>query len=353
MTTLVTGGTGFLGRFVVRALVDAGESVRVLARSFDAELAELGVELIEGSLLSEDDVAEAVAGAQRVYHLAGLVERESDRAHRMYAVHVDGTRNLLRAVSTDVEKIVVASTSGTVGVSADASFVADDGSPFAEDVVRHWPYYLSKIYAERVCDDYARDRGLPIVQLRPSLLLGPEDYRESSTGDVVLFLQRRIAAVLEGTLSFVDVRDVADTFLSAMRTAAPGEKYLLGSANMSLDEFFGHLEQISGVTGPARGVPAPLAEAGARLWDGALRLIGGRPDVPVESVEMARHHWSIDWSRAQRDLGFAPRAPERTLRDTIRWIERHHPDFEQKRARPTDPNVRPETIAFARSHSQR
>lgn len=353
MTTLVTGGTGFLGRFVVRKLVESGESVRVLARTFDPEFAELGVEQVEGSILDAGDVDEAVSGATRVYHLAGLVERDASRAHRMYAVHVDGTRNLLRSVDPSVEKIVVASTSGTVGVSLSPSFCANDQSPHVEDVVRHWPYYLSKIYAERVCDEIAIERGLAVVQLRPALLLGPEDYRESSTGDVVLFLQRKIPTILEGGLAFVDVRDAADAFIAAMERANPGEKYLLGSSNMSLDEFFSHLEEISGVAAPGRGMPAPLALAGARLLDGAFRLLGSRPEIPVESVEMSRHYWYIDATRAERDLGFTPRDPVRTLRDTVRWIERHHPSFESKRPRPADENIRPETVAFARSGAQR
>lgn len=348
MTTLVTGGTGFLGRFLVRSLA-GDQSVRVLARSWDEEIAGLdGVELFEGSLLDDDDLAEAMQGVTRVYHLAGLVERDASRAHRMYRLHVDGTRKLLRAVPADVEKIVVASTSGTVGVGRESSFMANDRSGYVEQTVRRWPYYLSKIYAERVCDEIAAERGLPVVQLRPTLLLGPQDYRESSTGDVVLFLRRRIPSTLEGGLSFVDVRDVADAMVAAMERGEPGEKYLLGGANMTLAEFFDHLELISGVPAPSGAIPGSLAEAGSKLLGGALRALGAEPAVAPESVEMARHYWYIDWSRAERDLGFTPRDPVVTLRDTVRWIERHHPDFVSERPAPPPEYVRPETISTSR-----
>lgn len=333
MTVLVTGGTGFLGRFIVRQLVARGDRVRALGRTFDAEFEELGVEQQLGSVLDADDVAAAVDGVTHVMHLAGVVQRDPKHAHQMFRLHIEGSRQLLEAVSPDVEKIVVASSSGTVGVSTSPSVVANDASPFAEQVAKRWPYYLSKIYAERVCDEVAAERNLPLVQLRPTLLLGPEDYRESSTGDVVLFLKQLLPAVLEGGLSFVDARDAADAFVTALDVAQPGEKYLLGAANMTLAEFFGALSHISGLPLPSSAVPGGVAEASSGLMTSMLRWLGTSPVVPHESVEMARHYWYIDWSRAERDLQFAPRDPMRTLRDTVRWLQRHHPDLAAADAR--------------------
>lgn len=156
MTILVTGGTGFLGRHLIEQLIeDGGKKIKVLTRSFDEELANLGVTQIEGSLMDGDTLKRALKGVKQVYHLAGRVERDPSSAHLMYELHVDGTRHLLdRIIGTKVEKIVVASTSGTVGVSKFSDFIADDNSPTAEEVVSRWPYYLSKIYAERVCERY-------------------------------------------------------------------------------------------------------------------------------------------------------------------------------------------------------
>ncbi len=144
MATLITGGTGFLGRHLIEQLVARGEqNLRVLSRSFDLELADLGCDIVEGSLDNPEALARATDGVTRVYHLAGKVERDYQNAHRMYALHVDGTRRLLDALRDQpVEKIVVASTSGTVGVSKSADTVADDDSPYAEQTARAWPYYL-------------------------------------------------------------------------------------------------------------------------------------------------------------------------------------------------------------------
>lgn len=361
MTTLVTGGTGFLGRHIVDKLIERGEDVRVLTRSFNPELAEMGVEVIEGSLANLDDIARAIDGVTQVYHLAGKVERDRTRAHEMYDIHVEGTRRLFRALSDQLkaggpalEKIVYASSSGTVGVGKTADFMATDDSPMAERLVGDWPYYLSKIYAERVCAHFIKHHDLPIVLMRPTLLLGPGDHTQSSTGDVVQFLQKKIPATMPGGISFVDVRDTADAFISAMERGTPGQTYLLGAANLSLGDFFKRLEDISGVSAPKIPLPGKAATMGARFFDQALRAIGKTPEVDPASVEMAQYFWYIDSSRAKDELGFKPRPGNETLRDTVRWIRANGVDKDtsaQKSAkRPAPPAefVPRETVEFAR-----
>src|SRR3989440_8275822 len=84
-TTLITGGTGFLGAHLVRQLVDSGtKDIRVMATSIPEWLADLGVDTFEGSVTNEDDVARALDGVTEIYHLAGKVSREKDDAREMY-----------------------------------------------------------------------------------------------------------------------------------------------------------------------------------------------------------------------------------------------------------------------------
>lgn len=351
---LITGGTGFLGRHLVRKLREQSDApIRVLTRNFDLELADMGVELLEGSLTEPQDVRRAVEGVTHVYHLAGRVVRDPRRAHLMYDLHVEGTRHLLDALRDQpVEKIVVASTSGTVGVSRDSDYIADDDSPHAEALVQKWPYYLSKIYAERVCQRFIDDYDMPIVMMRPTLLLGPGDTNQSSTGDVVLFMQKKIPARVDGGLSFVDVRDVADAFIAAMEKAPVGRTYLLGACNLTLADFFRRLEILTDIRAPWLPVPNDALAFGARLLEGALRAVGKRPDVDPVSVDMARHFWYIDSSLAAEELGFSPRSTEQTLRDTVDWIERYHPDFSHRRSsdrrEPPAEFVSAATLDFAR-----
>src|SRR4030095_9372523 len=127
-STLITGGTGFLGAHLVRQLVESGsKDIRVMATSIPGWLTGLGVHTFEGSITNADDVARAVEGVTEIYHLAGKVSREKDDARAMYKLHVDGTRLLCDAATkAGVKTIVLASSSGTIAVSEKGDVVLDE-----------------------------------------------------------------------------------------------------------------------------------------------------------------------------------------------------------------------------------
>src|SRR6266852_3438905 len=127
-TTLITGGTGFLGAHLVRQLIESGaKDIRVMATAIPEWLTGLGVDTVEGSVTNADDVARAVEGVTEIYHLAGKVSREKDDAREMYKLHVDGTRLLCDAAkAAGVKTIVLASSSGTIAVSEKGDIVSDE-----------------------------------------------------------------------------------------------------------------------------------------------------------------------------------------------------------------------------------
>jgi dihydroflavonol-4-reductase len=319
---LVTGGTGFLGQHLTRRLLERGDQVRILSRSADRALERLGATFTRGSVLQPPLLREALDGVHGVFHLAGKVERDPRRAHTLYTLHVTGTRNVLEAAleTGAPPRLVLASTSGTVAVTRDGRTIPADDAPHATELVKDWPYYLSKVYAERAAASFAQRKHLDIIQMRPTLLLGPGDHRLSSTRDVLHFIEGRVPITPSGGLSFVDVRDAADAFLAAMDRGRPGASYLLGAANLTFAAFFERLEKISGVTRPRVAVPDAAARLGARLMGSALRAVGRDPQIDPTSVSMSQHFWYLDWSAAVRDLGFSPRDPAQTLYDTVQWL---------------------------------
>src|SRR5713226_9461523 len=127
-TSLITGGTGFLGAHLVRQLVESGaKDIRVMATAIPEWLTGLGVDTLEGSVTNADDVARAVEGVTEIYHLAGKVSRESDDARAMYKLHVEGTRLLCdTAKKAGVKTIVLASSSGTIAVTEKGDLVPDE-----------------------------------------------------------------------------------------------------------------------------------------------------------------------------------------------------------------------------------
>ena len=320
MNLLVTGATGFLGEHLCRVLVEQNHKVRGLARTRSSVLTELGVEHVRGDVLAGPELDKALAGVSAVFHLAGAVSRDPDDAQRMMRLHVDGTRRVLeRMYAAGVRRMVLASTSGTIGVSKTET-ILDETAPYAEEIVAGWPYYASKIYQERLAFEHGQRLGIEVVAVNPSLLLGPGDRRLSSTGDVRKFLKKQIPTIPDGGVSFVDARDAAAATAAALEKGRTGERYLLGGPNWTTKEFFARLGRIANITPPRLKLPPRLNKWGATVMEELYRWRGKEPPVDRISVEMAEHYWWIDSSKAQRELGFEPRDPQLTLVDTVAYL---------------------------------
>lgn len=321
-TTLVTGGTGFLGAHLVRQLVESGaKDVRVMATSIPEWLADLGVDTVEGSVTNADDVARAVEGIEEIYHLAGKVARERDDARDVYKLHVDGTRLLCDAAkAAGAKTMVLSSSSGTIAVTEKGDVIPDETYPPPLDIIARWPYYASKAYQEMAALERFNGKGLRLVIMNPSLLLGPGDDRLSSTKVVLDFMARKISAVPNGGLNFVDVRDTAEAFRVAMKKGRHGHRYLLGAVNWTFVRLFDRLERLTKVAAPRLAFPSKFAVAGAQVIDSLFRQWNLTSPVEADTIHMAEYFWYFHHHKARRELGFAPRDPADTLNDTVRYV---------------------------------
>jgi dihydroflavonol-4-reductase len=249
----------------------------------------------------------------------GKVSREREAAEELHRLHVLGTRSALQGLAAaGVPRVVVASTSGTIAVGTDPNRIFTEADHAPLHVIARWPYYRTKLYAEREALE-ASAPGFDVVVVNPSLLLGPGDLHESSTGDVRRFLERSIPAVPSGGMAFVDARDAALGMLLAFERGRSGERYLLNAKNLTIAAFFSRLERLTGIRAPRLRMPAsrPLALGLNSLFSRAVRAIGGSPPVDEVSVEMAQYFWYCDAAKAERELGFTARDPGETLRDTV------------------------------------
>ena len=321
-TTLITGGTGFLGQHLVRQLIEDGaKDIRVMATSIPDWLVDLGVETFQGSITNADDNKRAVEGISEIYHLAGKVSREQKDTREMYDVHVEGTRLLCDAAkAAGTKTIVLASTSGTIAVTKDGDVVPDETYPQPLEIISRWPYYASKAYQEMAALERFSGKGLRLVIVNPSLLLGPGDDRLSSTKLVLDFIARKIGAVPTGGISFVDARDAAKSFRVAMKKGRHGERYLLGAANWTFAKFFGRLERLTKVSAPWIAVPSRLAIAGSQLLDSLFKQWDMTSPVEPGAIEMAQYFWYLNCAKAARELNFRPRDPGETLHDTVTYL---------------------------------
>src|SRR5262252_349924 len=317
MRILVTGGTGFLGLPVVEKLVAGGHAVRLISRCGNASLRD--VEHLRGDLRELDSVRAALQGVEVLYHLAGLVSLDPKDGRAMYELHVDGTRQLLReAKLAGVRRVVLASSSGTIAVAKEQR-VGTEEDDYPITVVGRWPYYLSKIYQEKLALDFCRAHSIALVVLNPGLLLGPGDDRLSSTWIVSKFLNRDIPAMPSGGISFVDCRGAADAFAAALTGGEVFGRHLMG-VNMSFNEFFGRLSRLTGVAAPVLRLPSQANVLGVSLLERWSKLRGLDPPIDRHSVDIGEHFFYVDSSKAERLLGFRARDPQQTLLDTVTYL---------------------------------
>ena len=310
------GATGFLGAHLVHVLLEQGHDL-VLASRSGGEVEGLPVQAVD--VLDAQAVADSARGCDGAFLATGKVSRDRDAGEELHRAHVLATRSALAGLrSAGVRRVVVASTSGTIAVSGKSDDIADESARVPLELVALWPYYRSKLYAEREALE-ANGPQFEVVLVNPSLLLGPGDTRESSTGDVRRFLERAIPAIPGGGIAFVDVRDAARGMVQAFERGRAGERYILNAKNMTVAAFFQRLERIAGVKAPVLRMPRsrPLAIGANRLFSKALRAIGGEPPVDEVSVEMAQYFWYCSSSKAERELGFSARDPGETLRETV------------------------------------
>jgi dihydroflavonol-4-reductase len=323
-TILVTGSTGFLGGHLVEQLsaAEPEAQLRLLSRRASRWDQDDRVAIVRGDITSPEDVSRAVAGATEVYHLAGLVSRDPRQADQLYRVHVEGTRNVCEAARHHgIARLLHVSSSGTIAVSREP-VVHDEKSGYKHDVVGQWPYYLSKIFSEKLALSYFEQERLSVVVVNPSLLLGPGDEHGSSTGDVRWFLEGQIQALPLGGMSFVDARDAAAGLIAAMRQGRGGERYLLGGPNWTFREIIHVVAELSGRKAPKLQLPVWASLAGAATMRHAYPLAGKKFELDEASVRMSALFWYCDSGKAQRELGFTSRDPHETLRDTIADLRR-------------------------------
>lgn len=324
MKVLVTGGTGFIGGHLVRALLDSGDDVRCLVRreSRRDNLRDLPVEEAVGDLREPDSLAAAVRGCTAVYHCAADYRLGTPDPAALYASNVEGTDNVLRAAAeAGVGRVVYTSSVGALGLTPDGT-PADESIPVTlENMVGH--YKRSKFQAERVAEEWA-GRGLPVVIVNPSTPVGEGDLKPTPTGKMIVdFLNRRVPAYVETGLNLVDVRDVARGHLLAAERGRVGERYILGHRNMSLQEILRTLAEITGLPAPRLRLPHWVPLAAAHV-DGALSsLLGREPRLSLEAVRLSRYKMYFDGSKGVRELGMPQTPVEEALERAVRWYRDH------------------------------
>jgi dihydroflavonol-4-reductase len=325
MKTLVTGGTGFVGANVVRALLKRGVEVRALVRprSDTRNLDSLEVELVAGDLRDRGSLEAALDGCDIVYHVGAMYALWARNPREIYDSNVTGTINILEAAGqAGVQKIVYTSSVATIGLPKDGTPGTEEVPLPPEDMVSD--YKRSKYLAEQEVLKYAQ-RGLPVVIVNPSFPVGAWDVKPTPSGQIIVnFLRGKIPAYVDTGLNVVDVEDVAIGHVMAAERGRIGERYILGHANLTLPELFQLLAQVSGMNAPRIRIPYGFAYLSACVSELVARTVTHKPPfVTLAGVKLSRKRMFFDTSKAVRELGLPQTPAIEALSKAVQWFRIH------------------------------
>lgn len=331
---LVTGATGFLGRTLLEYLSNNYPDVKAIPlvrdrQSWDSQdwIKNLNYnQVVTDSLENAAKNPDSVGNIDGIFHLAAIVHHSRAHSEEVYTTNIEGTLNMVRLSAAKKCRMIYLSTSGTVGVFNSRTEWADEHSPYKEKEVAGWPYYDSKIKAERAARKLANELGVELIIVRPPMLLGPGDHRFRSTSNIIRYMRGALPFLLHGGMHFVDIRDASAALVKAMEHNKPQPVYHLSGVACSLDNFFKMVENASGVKPPSMHLPNPIALAVANTASGIAKLIpGGKSPLPDPVVvEMAGKYWDVRSRYAAQDLGFFNRNGQDTINDTVEWLINHH-----------------------------
>lgn len=340
-TYLVTGATGFLGRHVLTVLSEQGYQVLALVRN-KRQWDELDwVHDLKNVNVLLGDVTDPAALAlglnnqniDGIFHLAALVRHSRDDAEEVYNINVDGTLNVVKLAASLKCRVVFVSTSGTVGCFKNKDEAVDESAPYLEKTVAKWPYYDSKVKAEKRARQLASELGVELVIVRPPVMLGPGDHKFRSTGHIIRAMSGRLPFLLKGGIHFIDIRDASLAIVKAMMCEQPQPVYHLKGANIDIGDFFGMVEKASGAKPPKLFLPNKMAWSLSQTTKKIERVFtkDKKPFLPDPVViEMASKYWGIDSKYSHKDLDYKSRDPQDTIQDTVNWLRKNHKDLKDR-----------------------
>lgn len=291
--------------------------MRALVRP-TSKVRELDIEIVSGDLRDSASLDRAVRGCGLVFHVAADYRLWAKDPAELYRSNVEGTRNLLTAArQAGVERVVYTSTVGCIGIPKD--------QPGSEDVeVRleqmTGAYKRSKFQAEQVALEFAGS-GFPVVIVNPTAPMGDHDFKPTPTGKIVVdYLKGAMPAFVDTGLNLVDVDDTAEGHILAAERGQPGQRYILGCENLTLQQILERLARISAGKVPRWRIPYSVAYTAGLASTGWANLTGQEPRAPLDAVKMAKVKMFVSSDKAKRELGFNPRPVDGALKRAVDWF---------------------------------
>ncbi|NDJ87871.1 NAD-dependent epimerase/dehydratase family protein [Mycolicibacter kumamotonensis] len=318
---LVIGASGFLGSHVVRQLVERGESVRVLLRHTSSTRAidDLGVERRYGDIFDAAAVRDAMEGCDDVYYCVVDARAWLRDPADLFRTNVEGLRQVLDvAVDADLRRFVFTSTIGTIALSDEG--LATEDEPF-NWLDRGGAYIRSRVDAENLVLDYARDRGLPAVALCVSNTYGPGDWQPTPHGSLLAAAAagKMPVYVKDMAMEVVGIEDAARALILAADHGRVGERYIVSERFISARELYEAAADAGGAKRPRFGIPLKAMYVLGFGGDVAATVL--RRDMVLSRLSVRLMHIMspMDHRKAERELGWHPEPIHDSIRKAVHF----------------------------------
>ncbi len=323
MKKLVTGSTGFIGSAITRELIKNGEEVKVLIRetSDTRNIDKLEVERVYGDIRDVDSMKSALKGCDTLYLTAAYFAHWAPNPKLLYEVNVGGTKASLQAAfEADIEKVVYTSTNNAIAASGPIPATEEKAFNYWESGDH---YSMSKYIAENEARIFIT-RGLPVVIVNPTLVIGINDIKPTPSGQMIIdVVKRKMPGYIDGGINIIDVEDVAHGHILAAKKGKVGDRYLLGNRNVTVYEYLKLIADIAGVKPPAIKLPYKLALALGYIFELGSHLTKKPPVVTASEVRIGKMTEWYDCSKAVNELGLSQTPIEITIKKAINWFKEY------------------------------
>lgn len=318
---LVIGGTGFIGSNIALRLVERKWDVRILERPGARRILLEGgpFDFATGDILEPDTLPPAMHGMDVVFNAAGVVDYWNQGEETMYRVNVEGTRNVLEAAyQTGIDRVVHTSSTAAMGIHADQ--IVDETFTFNVEPKR-FVYGDSKYQAEQIAFKYI-NKGLPVIIVNPTTVIGPRDIRKVSSGMVIEVVNHVIPPLIPpGGINVVPICDAAQGHIEAALKGTPGERYILGGENMTHLQLYQTIANVVGCGKKLKVMPRWQVGLVAGLTDMLQPPTHGPVPLTGDRLRLEAKTFYYDTSKARSVLDL-PNTPLRiTIGRTYEWYE--------------------------------
>jgi len=321
MKIAVTGANGHVGFNLCRSLLAEGHQVKALVHENNNAIQNLDIEFIQGNVNDPESLRKLFKGAEIVFHLAAVISIDGQK-EKLLEVNYEGTRNLIRIIKENGVRRLIHFSSIHALKHLPYHEPMDETRPLMADGPT-W-YEATKARAEKMVLDSISE-GLDAVVINPTAIVGPNDYKPSLVGTVLIRLYNNsLPALVPGGYNWVDVRDVVQGAMAAMDAGRKGERYILGGKWVSVRDLALIVEKVSGRKVNKFTIPTIVAKAGVPFIKAYAKLARQEPLYTNESLNTLREvNTMISCRKAASELGYKSRDLEITVRDTLEWFRQN------------------------------